>query len=95
MSIVRQLCPPTGPQKDRLAQLARKYQDAGCQSVANVKVYGILLHLLVGVLLYFPHLSSVLLLMVVSPSWHSFNSPRLQLHILELPSANSPRISTN
>jgi transmembrane protein 33 len=49
---------PARPQEDRLAQIARKYQDAGSQSVAKVEVYGILLRLLVGVLLYFPHICS-------------------------------------
>jgi len=45
---------PARPQEDKLAQLARKYQDAGSQSVAKVEVYGILLRLLFGILLYVP-----------------------------------------
>ena len=45
---------PARPQEDKLAQLARKYQDAGSQNVAKVEVYGILLRLLVGILLYVP-----------------------------------------
>jgi len=41
---------PALPQGDRLAQLARKYQDTGSQTVAKVEVYGILLRLLVGII---------------------------------------------
>lgn len=43
---------PARPQEDKLAQLARKYQDTGSQTVAKVEVYGILLRLLLGVLMY-------------------------------------------
>ena len=43
---------PALPQGDRLAQLARKYQDTGSQTVAKVEVYGILLRLLVGIISY-------------------------------------------
>jgi len=43
---------PARPQEDRLAQLARKYQDAGSQTVAKVEVYGILLRLLIGVICF-------------------------------------------
>jgi len=42
---------PARPHEDKLAQLARKNQDAGSQSVAKVEVYGILLRLLFGILL--------------------------------------------
>jgi hypothetical protein len=45
---------PARPQEDKLAQLARKYQDAGSQTVAKVEVYGILLRLIVGVIMYPP-----------------------------------------
>jgi transmembrane protein 33 len=43
---------PARPQEDRLAQLARKYQDAGSQAVARIEVYGILLRLVAGFILY-------------------------------------------
>ena len=43
---------PARPQEDKLAQLARKYQDTGSQTVAKVEVYGILIRLLLGVLMY-------------------------------------------
>ena len=43
---------PSRPQEDRLAQLARKYQDFGSQTVARVEVYGILLRLIFGLLGY-------------------------------------------
>ena len=43
---------PARPQEDRLAQLARKYQDAGSQTVAKVEVYGILIRLIIGVIMY-------------------------------------------
>jgi len=42
---------PARPQEDKLAQLARKYQDTGSQTVSKVEVYGILIRLLFGVLL--------------------------------------------
>ena len=45
---------PARPQEDKLAQLARKYQDTGSQTVAKVEVYGILIRLLLGVLSYSP-----------------------------------------
>src|ERR1700724_3829250 len=45
---------PARPQEDKLAQLARKYQDSGSQTVAKVEAYGILLRLLTGILLYHP-----------------------------------------
>jgi Transmembrane protein 33/Nucleoporin POM33 len=41
---------PSRPQEDRLALLARKYQDVGSQTVAKVEVYGILLRLIFGIL---------------------------------------------
>jgi len=44
---------PARPHEDRLAQLARKYQDTGSQIVAKVEVYGILIRLIFGVLGYF------------------------------------------
>lgn len=43
---------PARPQEDRLAQLARKYQDAGSQTVAKVEVYGILIRLIIGVIIF-------------------------------------------
>jgi transmembrane protein 33 len=66
---------PARPQEDKLAQLARKYQDAGSQTVAKVEVYGILLRLLVGIILYVPpslvfppsHLSSLKFPFPISP----------------------------
>lgn len=45
---------PARPQEDRLAQLARQYQDLGSQTVAKVEVYGILIRLILGILSYFP-----------------------------------------
>ena len=42
---------PARPQEDKLAQLARKYQDTGSQTVAKVEVYGILIRLLAGILM--------------------------------------------
>jgi len=45
---------PAQPQQDRLAQLARKYQDTGSQTVARVEVYGILLRLIFGIITYYP-----------------------------------------
>jgi len=43
---------PARPQEDKLAQLARKYQDLGSQTVAKVEVYGILLRLILSFLTY-------------------------------------------
>lgn len=43
---------PARPNEDKLAQLARRYQDLGSQTVAKVEVYGILLRLLFGVLFF-------------------------------------------
>lgn len=82
---------PARPQEDRLAQLARKYQDAGSQTVAKVEVYGILLRLLIGVIWY-PQppiplpttLSTILcschtnLVFIASTNWHSSNYQSLQ-----------------
>ena len=45
---------PARPQEDRLAQLARTYQDMGSQIVAKVEVYGILIRLIFGILSYLP-----------------------------------------
>ena len=43
---------PARPQEDKLAQLARKYQDLGSQTVAKVEVYGILIRLILSFLTY-------------------------------------------
>jgi len=45
---------PARPQEDKLAQLARKYQDLGSQTVAKVEVYGILIQLILSFLTYSP-----------------------------------------
>jgi transmembrane protein 33 len=62
---------PAKPQEDRLAQLARTYQDMGSQTVAKVEVYGILIRLLFGILSYLP-LSHVCMLMRCSFSKFAF-----------------------
>jgi transmembrane protein 33 len=45
---------PARPQEDKLAQLARKYQDLGSQTVAKVEVYGILIQLILSFITYSP-----------------------------------------
>src|SRR5271170_7261289 len=66
---------PARPTEDRLAQLPRKYQDAGSQTVAKVEVYGILIRLLVSVLMYHspPCMTILLTSWIGSPNWRSFN----------------------
>ena len=46
---------PARPQEDRLALLARNYQDLGSQTVAKVEVHGILIRLIFGILGYPAH----------------------------------------
>jgi len=82
---------PAHPQEDRLAQLARKYQDAGSQSVAKVEVYGILLRLLVGVLFFNKSAFLQLPMFAVFLRYKYFNTAYTRTSLREL-SANIDRL---